>query len=90
MSRALRALAASASALALPHVAHACAVCGALTDERTRKAIFNATVFMSLLPLAAIGLGLWWFARRAGAAMSAEFRESPDAVREGGTEVGRG
>ena len=80
MRRTQRALAAAALALALPHVAYGCAVCGALTDERTRKAIFNATVFMSLLPLAAIGLGLWWFARRAGAAMGAEFRESPDAV----------
>ena len=90
MRRTLRVLAAAAFALALPHVAHACAVCGALTDERTRKAIFNATVFMSLLPLAAIGLGLWWFARRAGAALRSEFRESPDAVEEGGTEARKG
>jgi hypothetical protein len=78
--RPARVVSAAAAALALPHAAHACAVCAALTDERTRKALFNATVFMSLLPLAAIGLGLWWFARRAGAALRAEFRESPDAV----------
>ena len=89
MRRAPRVLTAAAFALALPHVAHGCAVCGALTDERTRKAIFNATVFMSLLPLAVIGLGLWWFARRAGAAVSAEFQESPDAVVDALTEPRR-
>ncbi len=71
--------AAALFALVLPHAARACAVCGALNDARTRSALFNATVFMSLLPLVVIGLGLWWFARRAGAAIRAEFRESPDA-----------
>ena len=89
MSRGPRAAAAALLALALPRLAQACAVCSALTDVRTRKALFNATVFMSLLPLAVIGLGLWWFARRAGTAMSAEFQESPDAVGEPEREPGR-
>ncbi len=80
MSRAPRVLPAAALALALPRLAQACAVCSVLTDERARRAIFNATVFMSLLPLAVIALGLWWFARRAGAALRSEFQESPDAV----------
>ena len=71
-------------------MAHACAVCSVLTDERTRRAFFNATLFMSLLPLAVIGLGLWWFAHRAGAALRTEFHESPDAAAEAGTESGRG
>ena len=89
MSRGPRVAAAALLALVLPRLAHACAVCSALTDVRTRKALFNATVFMSLLPLAVIALGLWWFARRAGTAMSAEFQESPDAVVESVTEPDR-
>ena len=67
-------------ALALPRAAEACAVCGLFYDERTRKALFDATIFMSLLPLAAIGLGLWWIARRGGVALTSEFRESEDAA----------
>jgi uncharacterized membrane protein YfbV (UPF0208 family) len=90
VTRAARVTALAAFALALPRLAHACAVCSVLTDERLRKAVFNATVFMSLLPLAVVGLGLWWVARRAGATLGAEFRESPDAVAEAGTEAGRG
>ena len=90
MSRFARALAAAALVLAAPLPARACAVCSMLTDERTRKALFNATVFMSLLPLAAIAFGLWWFARRAGAALATEFHESPDAPIPPATESGRG
>jgi uncharacterized membrane protein YfbV (UPF0208 family) len=87
--RAARVAIAAALAPALPRLAQACAVCSVLTDARTRKALFNATVFMSLLPLAVIALGLWWFARRAGTAMSAEFHESPDAVADSVTDPRR-
>ena len=90
MRPAARVLPAAVLALATPLAAHACAVCSVLTDERTRKAIFNATVFLSLLPLAVIALGLWWLARRAGTALRAEFQESPDAAAPAPAEPGRG
>jgi cytochrome bd-type quinol oxidase subunit 2 len=91
VKRFARSVAAGLALLALPRLAHACAVCAVFPDERARKAIFNATVFMSLLPLATIALGLWWFARRAGKALASEFQESPDAVvAPAMTERGRG
>ena len=73
---------ATGTALALPAIASACAVCGLFADERGRKALFNATMFMSLLPLVAVGLGLWWVARRAGEALRSEFHESDETAPE--------
>lgn len=45
--------------VALPDVAHACAVCFDPSDEN-RVAFLATTVFMSLFPLGMVGgLGLW-------------------------------
>ena len=51
-------------ALLWPSAAHACAVCFSATD-RNRIAFLITTIVLSLLPLAMIGAGLLWLARRA-------------------------
>jgi hypothetical protein len=58
--------------LALPDAAHACAVCGAAVD-RNNAAFVGITILLSLLPVAMIGAGVWWAARRAN--LAAEFAE---------------
>ena len=55
MTRALTALALSA----LPAAAWACPVCFDPTAQN-QTAYLASTIFMSLLPLALIGGGLWW------------------------------
>ncbi len=67
-------------ALALPAAAHACAVCSVLDDEKNRKAFFDTTIFLSLLPLALIALGLFWIARKGRDVLRSEFRESDEDV----------
>jgi hypothetical protein len=58
----------SAVALALLATdALACAVCSDPTDPRA-GAYFDMTIFMSLLPLTAMGLIVFWLYRRAVAA----------------------
>ena len=51
------------AALILPTAAQACAVCGAAT-ENNQMAFLAMTLFMSLMPLAAIGGIAWWVWRR--------------------------
>jgi len=64
----------AAAVLLVPAAAEACAVCVS-GSERNRMAFFWTTVFLSLLPLAAIAGGLVWLARRAGAGLAAEFED---------------
>jgi high-affinity Fe2+/Pb2+ permease len=61
-----------------PAGAHACAVCSALGSERSRKAFFDMTIFMSLLPLGMIAWGLVWLARKGRAFLAQEFVESDE------------
>lgn len=51
------------AALAAPSAASACAVCFDASED-TRQAFFNATIFLSLLPLAMLG-GIGLLVRRA-------------------------
>lgn len=50
---------------ALPRAAWACAVCVAGSDDGSRAAFLVTTVFLSVLPLAAVGAIVWWLRRRA-------------------------
>lgn len=64
---AANALAGFAAALIVtsPALAEACAVCGAARSEASRDAFIATTVFMTLLPLLAIGGVVLWLRRRA-------------------------
>jgi len=67
-NRARRLLAAGSAAalwliaIGMPRVAMACSVCGAGRDEQNQTAFLVSTVFMSVLPLAALGtlVGVVW------------------------------
>ena len=48
----------------LPTVAHACSVCTAGRDEENQTAFLLSTLFMSLLPLVAIGTLVYVLWRR--------------------------
>ena len=61
----------------LPALALACPSCG-VGNGRNKMAFFITTVFLSLLPLALIGAGLFWLARRGRAFIGSEFRESDE------------
>jgi len=66
----LRAAAAPAVALALllaPRASEACSKCLSGRSEATKLAYILTTVFLSALPLLAIGAGAWWLVRRARA-----------------------
>ena len=77
MRRALAVLA----VLAWPSAALACAACVAAAD-RNRTVFMISTIVLSLLPLAMVGGGLWWIARRARGRLAEEFvdRDSPAGV----------
>ena len=53
--------------LLAPRLADACSVCTAGTEDENRLAFLLTTVFLSVLPLAAIGGGVFWLVRRARA-----------------------
>ena len=74
MRRALAVLA----VLAWPSAALACAACVAAAD-RNRTVFMISTIVLSLLPLAMVGGGLWWIARRARGSLAGEFvdRDAP-------------
>jgi hypothetical protein len=69
---------AALAALLLPSSALACAACVAAADRN--RTFFIMTIVLSLLPLAMIGGGLLWIARRARGALSAEFEERDSPV----------
>ncbi len=65
---------ASLAVLALPRVAAACPVCNAKGEEDSRVAFIVTTVFLSVLPVAMIGVGGWFLWRRIRAAEEAPRR----------------
>jgi len=68
-----------AAALTLaPGLAGACAVCGAGAEERSNVTFLISTIFLSLLPLAAIGGALWWLRRHARERLAGEFIDRDD------------
>lgn len=78
--RRVRAAAAPALALALllaPRASEACSKCLSGRSEATKLAYILTTVFMSALPLLAIGGGAWWLARRARAQGRVLSQEGP-------------
>ncbi|MEE3326781.1 MAG: hypothetical protein VX252_05580 [Myxococcota bacterium] len=50
--------------LLLPSLAEACAVCGSVQSESTRKAFVGTTAFMTFLPLVMLFLVVGWYIRR--------------------------
>ena len=50
--------------LLLPSLAEACAVCGSVQSEATRKAFVGTTAFMTFLPLVMLFLVVGWYIRR--------------------------
>ena len=70
---ALRSRLSGALALGLllaPRAALACPVCTGGQKEEVGRAFFLGSVTLSILPLAAIGAGVWWLRRRARAIAS--------------------
>ena len=48
----------------VPSWAEACAVCGAVQTESTRKAFVGTTAFMTFLPIGMLFLVVGWYIRR--------------------------
>jgi hypothetical protein len=67
----------AAALTALPSLALACAACN-VGNGRNKMAFFLTTIFLSLLPLALIGAGIFWIARNARGFIASEFRESDE------------
>jgi len=57
----------AAGLLAAPRVAQACSVCTGGQKEEVGRAFLVGSLFLSVLPLAAIGALAWWVRRRARA-----------------------
>jgi hypothetical protein len=53
--------------LLAPRAALACPVCTGGQKEEVGRAFFLGSVALSILPLVAIGAGVWWLRRRARA-----------------------
>jgi hypothetical protein len=61
----------AAGLLAAPRVAQACAVCTGGQKEEVNRAFLVGSLFLSVLPLAAIGALVWWLRRRTRALSAA-------------------
>jgi hypothetical protein len=64
----------------VPETASACAACLASQSEEIRYAFLWTTGFLSVLPVAMLGLAVLWLRRRA---REAERRDSPEAAGSG-------
>jgi glycerol-3-phosphate acyltransferase PlsY len=62
----------AALAVAAPDLAHACPMCMAGQGGGTGRAFAIGSLFLSVLPLAAIGAAVWYLRRRARALRDAE------------------
>ena len=65
-----------------PQSALACAVCGAVQQEATRKAFIGTTAFMTFLALGAVFLLVGWFIRRTLQREEEDARQALDAQHE--------
>jgi hypothetical protein len=66
--------------LTAPRVAEACYVCSSGRDDETRAAFLITTVFLSVLPLAMVGGGVWWLRRRFRQLEREGARTAPDSI----------
>jgi hypothetical protein len=57
----------AAALFAAPRVAQACSVCTGGQKEEVGRAFLVGSLFLSVLPLAAIGALAWWLRRRSRA-----------------------
>ncbi len=74
--------------IAMPKMAMACSVCTAGRDEENQTAFLLSTLFMSLLPLVAIGSIIYFLYRRIQKVEAAEeARISAADARSGGVEL---
>jgi hypothetical protein len=60
----------AAGLLAAPRVAQACSVCTGGQKDEVGRAFLVGSLFLSVLPLAAIGAVVWWLRRRSRALAS--------------------
>jgi len=65
-----------------PQSALACAVCGAVQQEATRKAFIGTTAFMTFLALATMFLLVGWFIRRTLQREEEDAQQALDAQHE--------
>ncbi|MBK7368344.1 MAG: hypothetical protein IPJ04_10660 [Candidatus Eisenbacteria bacterium] len=78
MPKLVRSLVASVVSSAIPSLAHACAVCLNGANDNSRKAFFDMTMLMTILPLALFAAALGWLAWKARDILAHEFRESDE------------
>ena len=81
-SRVISWFAALSAALWFPQSALACAVCGAVQQEATRKAFIGTTAFMTFLALATMFLLVGWFIRRTLQREEEDAQQALDAQHE--------
>ena len=53
------------AALSAPDAARACSMCISAQDDAVQSAFAVASLFMTVMPLSAIGSLVWWLRRRA-------------------------
>lgn len=70
-----------------PSAAHACAVCLNGANDNSRKAFFDMTMLMTVLPLALFAIGLGWLAWKARHILAVEFQDR-DEMPVGAAEAG--
>ena len=71
----------AALVVAAPELAQACAVCTGGNSEESRSAFIWTTVFLSVLPLGAIGGGVIWLRRAMQRAQLEERRAQESGAR---------
>lgn len=70
-----RAVAVSAALSVVPSLARACAVCLNGANDNSRKAFFDMTMLMTILPLALFAAALGWLAWKARDILATEFQD---------------
>ena len=77
----VRAVAISVGLSVVPSLAHACAVCLNGANDNSRKAFFDMTMLMTILPLALFAAALGWLAWKARDILAAEFQDRDELPR---------
>ena len=79
----------AAAGTVLPSLASACAVCLSGANDNSRKAFFDMTMLMTVLPLALFAAALGWLAWKARDILASEFQDR-DELPAGAAEAAAG